>query len=206
MIEEVALEPKPSYSLNYMRQLRNRIQNSDTIKVVLGAGDVWYGHDWIATNIEELNAYDAQDWDYLFGEKRIDVVLCEHVWEHIGELQTIDANKNVFKYLKEGGLFRLAVPDGNFPNQDYIDHVKPNGIGSGSNEHTILYTYDVMRQRLFEAGFIVDLVEYWDENKKFFSKPYDESCGIISRSLKYDERNVNGELNYTSIIVDAIKP
>jgi hypothetical protein len=42
--------------------------------LALGAGDVWYGHEWIPTNIEELNVYDAQDWEFLFGDKKMGFV------------------------------------------------------------------------------------------------------------------------------------
>lgn len=195
------------YDLNYMKQLRNRINNSDTVKLVLGAGDVWYGHEWITTNYEELNVYAEEDWEFLFKDKKIDMILCEHVWEHLDELATAVANNCIHRHLKDGGNFRVAVPDGRFPSSEYLDHVKPGGIGAGSDDHKVLYTYELMQQRLERALFRVEMLEYWNEHHEFIYKDYDLSKGIISRSARYDERNDFDRkiFKYTSIIADAVR-
>lgn len=195
------------YDLNYMKQLKNRINNSEVVRIVLGAGDVWYGHDWIPTNYEELNVFAEEDWEFLFSDKKIDMIICEHVWEHLEEIPTAVANNCIHKHLNVGGNFRIAVPDGRFPSSEYIDHVRPDGIGSGSNDHKVLYTYELMKQRLESALFRVEMLEYWDENHEFICKEYDLSKGIISRSARFDERNDFDKkiFNYTSIIADAVK-
>lgn len=193
------------YDLNYIKQIRNKIQNSDKVNIVVGAGDVWYGHEWIATNKEELNVYNEEDWEFFFKNKPIDNVLSEHVWEHLSDIETAVANVCIHRHLKIGGNFRVAVPDGRFPSSDYLNAVKPNGSGSGSDEHKILYTYETMLQKLERALFRVEMREYWNENHEFIAKEWDISNGIISRSKKYDERNKDGILRYTSIIADAVK-
>jgi len=56
-----------------------------------------------------------------------------------------------------------------------------------------------------EAGFIVELLEYFDSEGKFHFVDWDVGSGKINRSKRFDERNRNGILRYTSIILDAYK-
>lgn len=175
-------------------------------KISIGAGGVDYGNDWYATDIVWHDITRDSNWKRMLFFLKLDNIMAEHVWEHLTDEHTISANANCFKYLKNGGTLRLAVPDGFNPNSDYINYVKPGGYGAGADDHKILYTYKIMKQRLEKAGFIVELLEYWDENGQFHFKEWTDENGRISRSKRYDERNVNGQLNYTSLIVDAKKP
>lgn len=193
------------YDSNYIKQLRNLIQNAKEVNLVLGAGDVWYGENWIPTNIEEIDVACEEDWEFIVGKRKIDRVLCEHVWEHLSDRDTGLANVCVHRALKAGGNFRLAVPDGRKPDSEYINNVKPGGIGAGSDDHKVLYTYEIMKKRLERCGFSVDLLEYWNEDGEFIYKEWSEESGFISRSKLNDDRNKDGVLRYTSIIVDAIK-
>jgi predicted SAM-dependent methyltransferase len=60
--------------------------------------------------------------------------------------------------------------------------------------------------RVFEsAGFQVTLLEWWDEEGDFHSQPWDERDGFIYRSRRFDYRNQDGNLGFTSLIVDAVK-
>lgn len=62
-------------------------------------------------------------------------------------------------------------------------------------------------QELFErAGFRVELYEYFDEAGTFHYREWDERAGKIWRSKRFDKRNTNGRLAFTSIILDAIEP
>jgi predicted SAM-dependent methyltransferase len=114
--------------------------------------------------------------------------------------------KTCFTFLKSGGFLRIAVPDGFHPDKEYIECVKPGGFGAGADDHKILYNYKIMQASLEKAGFKVNFLEYWDENGKFQYKDWDPKTGMIHRSKRFDERNASGELKYTSLIVDAIKP
>ncbi len=49
------------------------------------------------------------------------------------------------------------------------------------------------------------LLEYFDENNRFISHEWDKEKGFIHRSIKFDKRNSDGQPNYTSLIIDAIK-
>jgi predicted SAM-dependent methyltransferase len=175
------------------------------IKIVVGSSG-FYEKGWTPTDIEYLNMLKESDWNSFFKENTIDSILGEHVWEHLSQENGLLAFKNCFKYLKPGGYLRIAIPDGFHPKKEYIDHVKPGGTGNGADDHKILYNYQSLTQSLQQAVFAVNLLEYFDENGKFHEVPWKSEDGFIKRSKNNDPRNVNGELNYTSLIADAIKP
>jgi predicted SAM-dependent methyltransferase len=131
--------------------------------------------------------------------------LAEHVWEHLTEKEAYQAAKNCFLFLKPSGYIRVAVPDGYHPSLDYIKAVEPGGSGLGSDDHKVLYNYRTLAHILESADFEVKLLEYFDEEGKFHIEDWHDDDGLITRSSKYDERNIDGRLNYTSIIIDAFK-
>lgn len=172
----------------------------------VGSGNINDDRNWYATDINILDITKDSDWRKLLLFLRLDNIMAEHVWEHLSDSDTQLANKNCFKYLKRGGILRLAVPDGYHPSADYISHVKPGGAGPGADDHKILYNYRIMKERLESVGFKVNLLEYWDENGKFHFTEWSDEAGRIRRSKRYDSRNSDGVLRYTSLIVDAVKP
>lgn len=171
----------------------------------MGSSNINPDKTWYASDIKILNVAVEKDWGNLLFFLRVDNIMAEHVWEHLTESDTMLANKNCYKYLKKNGVLRLAVPDGFHPAKDYIDYVKPGGNGLGADDHKILYNYKIMTERLEKVGFKVQLLEYWDENGKFHFTHWNDDGGHIRRSKRYDPRNENGTLNYTSLIVDAVK-
>lgn len=191
---------------DFVKQLRNRIQQTEQLNIVLGAGSIMHPLDWIPTNIEELDILCSEDWQYLFGDRKIDNVMCEHVWEHLTLEEAAIANRHVMKFLKHGGNFRIAVPDGYHTDPDYLNYVKPLGTGAGAEDHKVLYNYRSLQEELEKCGFLVEFLEHWDENGKFNRKDWGLSKGKIHRSIRFDERNENGSPIYTSLIIDAIKP
>ena len=190
------------YDSHPLRQLRNRIQQAEPCKVVIGGGDGMHDKDWIVTNIEELDVENEDDFEFFFGDKRADNFLSSHVHEHLKNPNK--ANNNLFKYLKVGGKLRIAVPDGNFPDENYINEVKVGGTGAGSDDHKTLWNYETLLDSCTNAGFKCEGIEYWFDGK-FTKKDWSNKDGFIGRSAEYDERNINGELKYTSLIIDAIK-
>jgi predicted SAM-dependent methyltransferase len=175
-------------------------------KFNIGSAGINPDSSWYATDIKTLDITKERDWRRQLLFLRLDNIMAEHVWEHLNEEHTHLANKNCFTFLKSGGVLRLAVPDGYHPAEPYIEHVRPGGSGVGADDHKILYNYKTMKERLEQAGFRVILLEYWDENKEFHYSDWTDEGGRIMRSSRFDVRNKNGELNYTSLIVDAIKP
>jgi predicted SAM-dependent methyltransferase len=174
-------------------------------KINVGSGGVLFSDDWFSCDIDLLDLTKEENWKRLFRHNKLDNIFAEHVWEHLNEADTKLANQNCYKYLKPGGTLRIAVPDGNHPDQGYIDWVKVNGNGAGADDHKILYTYKVMKARLEKAGFSVQALEYWCEKGNFNFKDWSNEGGKVIRSSRYDNRNTNGKLEYTSLIVDAIK-
>ena len=180
------------------------VNKADGIRLVIGSSGI-YDDGWVHTDIEYLDLLKAEDWARFFTPDSIDAILAEHVWEHLTAEQGLEAAKRCFEYLKRGGYLRVAVPDGLHPAREYIESVKPGGTGLGAEDHKVLYDH-LLFGRLFEnAGFRVSLLEYFDANGQFHYQDWSADDGTVSRSSRYDWRNKDGELNYTSIILDAHK-
>lgn len=174
------------------------------LRVILGAG-VGGQKGWISTDVSHLNILSNEDWQRYFKVDSIDALFSEHVWEHLTEADGLTAAQNCYAYLKPGGYLRIAVPDGFHQSSEYLDAVKPMGSGFGSDDHKVLYTYISLSSVLESAGFDVELLEFFDESRVFHHKKWDPDTGLVRRSMVFDDRNVNGKLNYTSIILDARK-
>lgn len=175
-------------------------------KFNIGSAGINPDPSWYATDIGTLNITQDYDWFKNLLFLRLDNIMAEHVWEHLTDEDTVKANRNCFKYLKRNGVLRIAVPDGYHIDPRYIDYVRPGGHGLGADDHKILYNYRTIKAKLENVGFKVELLEYWDEHGNFHFNEWDDEGGRISRSKRYDKRNADGTLRYTSLIVDAIKP
>lgn len=185
-------------------QLRLRIRLADDLKIIIGAAST-HQDGWISTNAIHFDLLKPAVWTKHLGDRKVSAILAEHVWEHLNHQQAQLAAKTCHSYLKKGGRLRVAVPDGYFPNQLYIDQVKPGGSGPGSEDHKILYTYLSLKKLFEDTGFQVHLLEYFDENGRFHNHDWAPEDGMISRSARFDHRNSGSTLGYTSIILDAIK-
>ena len=113
-----------------------------------------------------------EQWEKLKGDKEIEAILAEHVWEHLSLEEGKEAAKNCFRFLKEGGYVRCAVPDKNFKNALYQSTIKIGGPGEENHpaaNHKIVYDYKTLVKVFEEAGFEVSLLEYCDEHGDFIS-------------------------------------
>lgn len=185
------------------RALRRLGRRADRRIVVGSSGVAQPG--WLATEIDFLDLLDPADWREI-AEDSLDAILAEHVWEHLREEDAAVAAARCFRHLRPGGYLRLAVPDGCHPDPGYRRAVEPGGTGLGADDHKVLYTYETLSKLLAAAGFEVELLEYFDENGAFHYREWDPRDGLIHRSKRFDERNSDGSLRYTSIVVDARKP
>jgi predicted SAM-dependent methyltransferase len=172
--------------------------------IILGAGNKTYPR-WVSTDKKSLNVLHRNNFKRYWKPSSRRIFLAEHVWEHLTIEESKIANANCFEFLKLNGRLRIAVPDGLHPDPFYIDNVIPDGAGPGASDHKVIYNYKFLQETLKETGFKVNLLEYWDEKKVFHIREWDSKDGHICRSKRFDSRNKNGELNYTSLIVDAIK-
>jgi len=161
---------------------------------------------WAVTNQDIIDVTVREDFLRYWRPASRSVFCAEHVWEHLECWEAEQANANCFEFLKPGGVLRLAVPDGLHPDPGYIEHVRPGGTGAGAEDHKVLYTYKSLDSELSAAGFVVRLLEYWDEAGCFHFHEWSDDAGRISRSSRYDRRNLEAPLSYTSLIVDAVKP
>lgn len=177
------------------------------MRIIIGAGATSYD-GWISTQESELNLLDRRDFERMFSSKKPTAFLAEHVWEHMTLEQGSVAAKNCYDFLADGGYIRAAVPDRNFRNEWYQNMVKVGGNGDPTHPaftHKIVYDYKLFREVFEKAGFVVDLLEYCDENGDFHYKYWNEYDGMIGRSLRFDTRNSLENLGMVSIIIDAKK-
>ena len=59
----------------------------------------------------------------------------------------------IHKHLIKNGNLRIAVPDGNNPNSDYLKNVGINGIGADASDHKQLITYEFLKDFLEKRNF-----------------------------------------------------
>ena len=188
---------------NYYR-IRWYVKQNDNLKIVIGSSNI-FEDGWCPTDIENLNLLQIKSFNRLFKNRKIDVFLAEHVWEHLTLEDAEVAAKNCHSYLNSGGYMRIAVPDGFHQDKSYINAVDVGGTGAGSDDHKVLYNYQTLSDVFKNAGFRVELLEYFDEENNFKYNSWDKKQGMIHRSKRYDERNKQSSLVYTSIIIDASK-
>jgi predicted SAM-dependent methyltransferase len=184
--------------------LSNSVRNKSSVRIVIGSSG-YFDDGWLPTDIEYLNILNNAHWERYFQTNHIDAILAEHVWEHLTLDEGFIAARFCYQYLKPGGYLRIAVPDGYHPSKNYIDQVKVGGTGEGADDHKVLFNYLTLTNFLEKAGFEVDLLEYFDLDGKFHFKDWDPNNGKILRSRRFDDRNKNGSLKYSSLIIDAIK-
>jgi predicted SAM-dependent methyltransferase len=183
-------------------RLRRQIVARAPLKVVIGGGQTSY-EGWIFTDRDFLDITNPRDWRNLFDPDSIDRLLCEHVLEHLSEQECMIALAEAYRHLKPGGLMRIAVPDGYRRDPAYVAEASPPNDG-----HKVFYNVDTLPPLLVSAGFSVQPLEYFDQNEQFHARSWDESEGLIMRSVRFDTQKdfKRGDLYYTSLIVDARKP
>lgn len=102
--------------------------------------------------------------DLPFEDDRFDVILCNHVLEHIPDDQR--AMKEIFRVMKPGGWGILQVPqDVNREltfQDDSITDPRERASVFGQYDHVRIYGMDFF-DRLREVGFEVEAIEFTDE-------------------------------------------
>lgn len=177
------------------------------MKLIIGAGQTNL-EGWYSTQMEELNLLHRDDFKRILVSKA-SAMLAEHVFEHLTLDEGRVAAKNCFDFLEPGGYIRVAVPDRNFRNEWYQNMVKVGGDGDQNHPaftHKIVYDYKQLVDVFTSVGFVVELLEYCDENGVFHYHYWNEKDGLIGRSYRFDTRNDGNQLGMVSIIIDAKKP
>lgn len=181
--------------------LRRQVSAAKPLKVVLGAGSTDFP-GWLQTDKELLDVTSPGDWRALFEPDSIDTLLSEHMFEHLSEGDARIALNECLRYLRPGGLFRIAVPDGYRRDPAYVAEASPPNDG-----HQVLYNVDTLTALLRSVGFTTNPLEYFDAHEQFHALPWEENEGFIRRSARFDTQEDfrHGNLFYTSVIVDARK-
>lgn len=168
---------------------------------MLGAGPITFD-GWFQTDKELLDVTSPEDWSILFKPESIDYLLSEHMLEHLSEDEGRIAATECYRYLKPGGLFRVAVPDGFRRDAAYVKEAAPPNDG-----HKVFYNVNTLTALLEGVGFRTTPLEYFDAAEQFHAITWDEKDGMILRSMRFDtQRDFQRDgLFYTSLIIDARK-
>ncbi len=185
-----------------LRAVTAQRKRGDPIRVILGGSGTTL-HGWVTTEVDVLDITDPAHWSRYFSPGSIDRLLAEHVLEHLSDTQNRAGLRLCFDYLKPGGFFRIAVPDGHRRDRAYVEEVAPPKDG-----HQMLFTLESLTAMLEEIGFRVRPLEYFDADEAFHAVGWDSTDGHVKRSARFDDQVAfkRGHLYYTSLIVDAVKP
>jgi predicted SAM-dependent methyltransferase len=190
--------------LKQKRQLKKEIEAVEgPLKVILGSGKTEFA-GWIATDYPFFDITNPKDWRYFFNSKNPDNLLAEHVLEHLSEDQVAKVLKLAYQYLNPGGCFRIAVPDKNHPNPQYIEFVRPGGSGVGAHDHKSFWDYKSLSKVCQEYNFTPKLLEYYDKEGNFHRFELNKKNGIIKRTGVNNQQHPKG-FHRSSLIIDALK-
>jgi len=173
--------------------------------IILGSGKTGQP-GWVSTDRAVIDLCDRATFARHWQPATRHAFMAEHVWEHLTPEDGRTAIALCFEFLRPTGTLRIAVPDQLNPAAEYREYVRPGGTGPGADDHKILYDYLTLEAALCAAGFTVERQEYWDEAGQFQHRDWSDDRGYILRSRRYDPRNQDGKLGYTSLILDGIKP
>ena len=198
------------YKFRFLKLKTYLFFSRDSVNLILGAA-LTNQKDWFSTNEDWLDICKEDHWKRLFNSKqRIKRVLAEHVFEHL----TLDEMRNainlIYKNMVFGGSLRIAVPDGNNPNQEYRNHCGINGIGADASDHKQFITFELLRDEVEKIGFKCHLIEGYLKNRKLISTPFNRELGNVIRSrsneiIIYPKEGWDFVDANSSLIVDCFK-
>ena len=175
------------------------------MKIIVGAGFT-SEPGWESLTESDLDVTDAGQWAAMLTPNSLDAVLAEHVWEHLTWDEAVAATRNIARYLRPGGVLRIAVPDGMHACERYLAWVMP-GTGFNGDDHKLLFDYRMLSQLMQQSGLRPTLREWWDEGG-FHSNFTASEEGRIRRSLNGEQFTGLSLLlgcPYTSLIIDGVK-
>ena len=208
------------------RWLKIKINRMKDVKIIAGAGNVKIP-SWISTNKEEFDITNESDFLYYFSNKKVSNILLEHVIEHILYEEFLKFLKIAKKYLKKGGVIRIAVPDKYHPSEYVRQLTGVNGLEPGAEDHKYFYSIDDLEEIAAKTGYRLVKLEYFDADGYFHTTDFDFSNGYVFRCSKnYKGRFTNSvdeyikmlastpehlrsqfliyKISYTSLLVDLI--
>ena len=185
------------------------VSRGEPLKIIVGAAETWQ-EGWYSTNENWLDITNAEDWQAVFqGKRLLTRVLAEHVFEHLTHEECRVALAHIHRHMREGGRIRVAVPDGNHPDADYLRHVGIGGIGDDASDHKQLLTVEALCALMAEAGFIPEHLEGYDAAGRLILEPYSPEDGFVYRSRVNETPESRTKWGFvdaaTSLIVDGTR-
>ena len=158
-----------------------------------------YSSKWLLLTANDLDILDAIQWEEFFRKEQLHVIVAEHVWEHLTYSEGRDAALFCYKYLKPGGVFRLAVPDAYWNIHNAIE-MRNRNINDMDWRHRINYNYITMTNLLKTSLFDeILLLEYHTRNGLLYTRRWNPLQGFVQRTINFDVRGG------VSLLVDAYK-
>ena len=133
----------------------------------------------------------------------VDRIHSEDCFEYIEESKYPQILKELYRILKPGSLFRLAVPDYMNPKDRFC---LEKGYDERNKFHISLTTFKLLKPYLDNLPFTVYYLHYWKDKDTFIQNEIDYSKGYIKRTPDNDDRNKgDNKLQVTSFVADLIK-
>lgn len=160
-------------------------------KVSMGAGGM-ETEGFLNSEREQLDLFSLYSWSHAFQQIGVNGIFTEHVLEHFTPTQIRHVASMTFLFLQPGGRFRIAVPDGYFPDDAFSTHIKAGSTPSGAGQnHMVVWTADTLPAIFAEMGFEIEMLEWCDMRGNFHSSwpPFTLEHGKVRRSIRFDSRN-----------------
>ena len=136
-------------------------------------------------------------------DNSVDRIHSEDCFENIEIIKYPTILKELYRILKPGGLFRLAVPDYMNPKDRFC---LEKGFDPRNNLHITLTTYNLLKPVLEDSPFNVEYLHYWKDENEFIQNNIDYTKGYIKRTPDNDDRNKGeNKLYVTSLVCDLTK-
>jgi predicted SAM-dependent methyltransferase len=184
--------------------VKQKQSKNESIKIILGSSNhTAESGEWINTDIPQFDITNPSHWEYIFSDIKIDNLLAEHVLEHLTREQILTTLKLARKFLKESGVFRIAIPDKNNPDPTYRDATRPGGNGPGADDHKVFLSHNDFIELAQKTSFKLLPLEYFDSEHKFHFTEYGIENGIVQRS-KQQNYTYDKYPAYTSLVIDLV--
>ena len=140
---------------------------AQNLRLIVGNGgrkhvEPWFrNHNWATTESEwQLDISDPCAWLRVFGKTTsvLDALVAEHVMEHMTPMAVLSTAATAYYALQPGGNFRIAVPDGHYPNASN----ELGGYGTSFAPHRVSWTHLTLPDVFRRVGFHVEVREWCD--------------------------------------------
>lgn len=181
------------------KAIRSAASKEEYLNLNIGSGTVEMD-GWINLDLPIFDVTKPESWKKMLGSAQFDNALLEHVFEHLRP-DEVEAALRIFKlYMKPGSNIRIAVPDKNHPNPEYIEHTRPGGSGIGADDHKSFWNIDGFKEIAENCGFELIPLEYYASSGELVSNKMNPEKGVIQRSARNE---LNSPIkDYSSLIFD----